>query len=367
MLTKIDMNNRAAMFMNVGNRWLSISLDYLGSVIVFLATIVSMVSSLLYPEVVTPSMVGLAINYTLLVPVYLNWVVKFLAEVEMFMNSVERIDRYSELEVEDYGDDGPDGGDGSLPKTWPSTGEVQFDNVSVQYGPDRPLIITNLNVNVTPRQKVGLCGRSGSGKSSLLMALFRLSDVAQGKIMIDGVDIHSIPLLKLRSSLSIIPQENILFSGTIRFNLDPEGQAKDPDIWRALELAQMKETIDEMPGQLDADVKDGGSNFSAGQKQLLGLARAILHKSKLIIMDEATSSVDLATERTLLGVVKEVFKDSTVLTIAHRLDTIVDGDRVLVLEDGQLVEDGVPSQLIHQSKSKFASMVKSSNEQSQLS
>ena len=212
----------------------------------YLATLVSMISSYLYPEVVTPSMVGLAINYTLLVPVYLNWVVKFLAEVEMFMNSVERIDRYAELEIEDYGEETSD----SLPKVWPSTGQVKFENVSVQYGPDRPEIIKNLSVTVEPNQKLGICGRSGSGKSSLLMALFRISDACQGKVLIDGIDIYKVPLLKLRSSLSIIPQENILFSGTVRFNLDPLAKVSDSEIWNALELSQMKDTIKEMPGQL---------------------------------------------------------------------------------------------------------------------
>ncbi|CAL8071482.1 unnamed protein product [Orchesella dallaii] len=361
MLVRLDSHNKADMFINVGNRWLSISLDYLGGVIVFLATLAAVISSHVYPEAVTASMVGLAINYTLLVPVYLNWVVKFLAEVEMFMNSVDRIDRYAELEIEDY--DGvlpPD----SLPPNWPTSGQVKFENVSVQYGPDRPVIISGLSVDVTEKQKVGICGRSGSGKSSLLMALFRISDVKNGRILIDGVNIHEIPLLKLRSSFSIIPQENILFSGTLRFNLDPEGKVPDIDIWSALELCQMKEAVMEMPGQLDADIKYGGESFSAGEKQLLALARAILHKSKVVIMDEATSSVDLGTERTLLQAVKDVFKDSTVLSIAHRLETIIDGDRVLVLEDGILVEDGNPSALIKKPMSHFATMVRTAGEQS---
>ncbi|ODN02369.1 ATP-binding cassette sub-family C member 8 [Orchesella cincta] len=373
MLARLDSHNKADMFINVGNRWLSISLDYLGGVIVFLATLAAVISSHVYPEAVTASMVGLAINYTLLVPVYLNWVVKFLAEVEMFMNSVDRIDRYAELEIEDY--DGvlpPD----SLPPNWPTSGHVKFENVSVQYGPDRPVIISGLSVDVTEKQKVGICGRSGSGKSSLLMALFRISDVKNGRILIDGVNIHEIPLLKLRSSFSIIPQENILFSGTLRFNLDPEGKVPDLDIWSALELCQMKDAVMEMPGQLgkfslqynltnvNADIKYGGEAFSAGEKQLLALARAILHKSKVVVMDEATSSVDLGTERTLLQAVKHVFKDSTVLSIAHRLETIIDGDRVIVLEDGVLVEDGNPSALIKKPMSHFATMVRTAGEQS---
>lgn len=215
--------------------------------IVFLATLAAVVSSYIYPEAVTASMVGLAINYTLLVPVYLNWVVKFLAEVEMFMNSVDRIDRYAELEIEDY-----EGliHETSLPQNWPTSGEVKFEDISVQYGPDRPAIISGLSVDVKEKEKVGICGRSGSGKSSLLMALFRISDVKNGRILIDGVNIHEIPLLKLRSSFSIIPQENIMFSGTLRFNLDPEGKIADLDIWSALERCQMKEAVKDMPGQL---------------------------------------------------------------------------------------------------------------------
>ena len=222
--------------------------DHLGSMIVFLATVASMVSSYLYPEVITPSVVGLAISYILLVPVYLNQVVKFLAEVEMFMNSVERVDRYSKLAIEDY--DANSHALASLPPGWPSSGRVDFDSISVQYGPDRPPIVADLKVSIPARQKVGICGRSGSGKSTLLMALFRISEISKGRILIDGVDIHEIPLLKLRSSLSIIPQENILFSGTIRFNLDPEGKISDDTIWQALELCQMRATVKEMPGQL---------------------------------------------------------------------------------------------------------------------
>lgn len=215
--------------------------------IVFLATLAAVISSHVYPEAVTASMVGLAINYTLLVPVYLNWVVKFLAEVEMFMNSVDRIDRYAELEIEDYDGAIPEN---SLPPNWPTSGEVTFDDIVVQYGPDRPAIISQLTADVKPQQKVGICGRSGSGKSSLLMALFRISDVKNGQILIDGVNIQKVPLLKLRSSLAIIPQENIMFSGTLRSNLDPEGKIPDPDIWSALELCQIKESVKDMPGQL---------------------------------------------------------------------------------------------------------------------
>lgn len=222
--------------------------DYLGGVIVFLATLVAVVSAKLYPDAVTASMVGLSINYTLLVPVYLNWVVKFLAEVEMFMNSVDRIDRYANLEIEDYDCTTPE--NALLPTNWPPIGEVKFDNVSVQYGIDRPPIISNLNVNVNPSEKVGICGRSGSGKSSLLMALFKISDVKTGQIIIDGVNIHHIPLLTLRSSFSIIPQENIIFSETLRFNLDPEGKSTDNEIWSALEQCQMKQSVQRMHGQL---------------------------------------------------------------------------------------------------------------------
>lgn len=212
----------------------------------FLAVVASLVSSELYPDVITPALVGLAINYILLVPTYLNQVVKFLAEVEMFMNSVERIDRYSKLEIEDYGDEMEDtSGD-----DWPSSGAIEYKNVSIRYGPDRDPIVSDLNVLIPPKQKVGLCGRSGCGKSTLLMALFRISDVCEGEILIDGKDIRTLPLLKLRSKLSIIPQENILFTGSFRFNLDPAGKASDGDIWQALEYCKMADLVRALPGQL---------------------------------------------------------------------------------------------------------------------
>lgn len=164
----------------------------------------------------------------------------------MFMNSVDRIDRFSKQEIEDYGDENTT----KVPDNWPSQGVVTFDDVSVRYSSNGPNIIHNLSVNIPPEQKVGICGRSGSGKSSLLMALFRISEISSGKIEIDGFDVKKIPLLKLRSGIAIIPQENILFSGTIRFNLDPLKKIEDSEIWRALELCQMKRTIQDMPGQL---------------------------------------------------------------------------------------------------------------------
>ncbi|XP_067013510.2 ATP-binding cassette sub-family C member Sur, partial [Anabrus simplex] len=354
---KMDTHTNVFLIMNAGNRWLGVALDYLGGVIVFVAIVAALISARFSPDSVTPSLVGLAVNYTLLVPIYLNWVVKFLADMEMYMSAVERVHQYALTPTEDYRRDGF-----VVPKDWPSKGDIVFERVSLRYDAGREPVITNLTLHIPAGQKVGICGRTGCGKSSLVMSLFHMVDVYEGKIYIDNVDINLVPLQVLRSRLSIIPQDVIMFSGTIRENLDPRGQYSDEELWRSLELAQLKEIVSNYPGKLDGEVREGGENLSAGERQLFCLARAILHGAACLVMDEATSSVDPSTEKALLAAASRAFAGRTVITIAHRLTTILNCDRILVLDAGQIVEDGTPSKLLNKSMGVFSSMLRASEE-----
>jgi ATP-binding cassette subfamily C (CFTR/MRP) protein 1 len=203
-----------------------------------------------------------------------------------------------------------------------------------------------VGIDVAGGEKIGICGRTGSGKSSLMVSLFRVEHLQRGHIYIDDVDIAEVPLALLRSKLGIIPQDPVMFSASVRFNLDPFKECSDEDIWRALERCQMQEHIQSLPGRLDEDVAEGGGNFSAGQRQLICIARALLRKPKILVLDEATASIDNDTDNLIQTMVRESFKSCTVLTIAHRLHTIIDSDKVLVLDSGSLAEFDAPPALL---------------------
>jgi len=209
-------------------------------------------------------------------------------------------------------------------------------------------------------KKIGICGRTGAGKSTLIASLFRLLECTEGQILIDDIDIKTLGLFTLRSSISIIPQDSFIFTGTVRYNLDPFNKYDDASIWLALDQAYMKLPIEELPLKLDTQVAENGDNFSVGQKQLLCLARALLRKTKIIVMDEATASVDVETDNLIQKTIREQFSNCTVLTIAHRLNTIIDYDRVMVLREGEIVEFDTPANLLA-TKSLFKSMIKQHN------
>jgi ABC-type multidrug transport system fused ATPase/permease subunit len=356
LFSMVDAHTSAFLILNTTNRWLGIALDYLGGVIVFMSVVAALLTARLYSDV-TSSLVGLAVNYTLLVPIYLNWVVMFLADMEMYMSAVERVQQYALIPTEDYRLQGI-----TVPGSWPQKGNIVFEDVSLRYDTSRGPIISNLNLHIPAGQKVGICGRTGSGKSSLVMSLFHMVDVFEGRILIDGVDTKLVPLQVLRSRLSVIPQDVIMFSGTIRENLDPQSQYTDSELWKSLELAQLKDAVCSLPGCLDAEVREGGENLSVGERQLFCLARAILHNAACLVMDEATSSVDPSTEKALLAAATRAFAGKTVITIAHRLSTILDYDRILVLESGRIIEDGSPTRLRHRSMGRFSSMLRASQE-----
>ena len=216
------------------------------------------------------------------------------------------------------------------------------------------MVLQEVNFSTKSCEKIGVVGRTGSGKSSLLVALFQIEELEPGSsILIDGIDISTVPLSTLRSRLGIILQESLLFSESLRFNIDPFNQYTDSQVWEALEVVNMKDAVQDMPGGLYEHLSEGGSNLSHGQKQLICIARAILKKSKVIVLDEATASVDNKTDEHIQKIIRERFEDSTIITVAHRLNTIIDYDRVLVMEAGSIVEYDEPQKLLEDKNGNF--------------
>uniref|UniRef100_A0AAQ4PYK0 ATP-binding cassette, sub-family C (CFTR/MRP), member 8 n=1 Tax=Gasterosteus aculeatus aculeatus TaxID=481459 RepID=A0AAQ4PYK0_GASAC len=353
LLQYTDANNIASLFRTAANRWLEVRMEYIGACVVLVAAVTS-ISNSLYNQL-TPGLVGLGLTYALLVSNYMNWMVRNLADMEVQLGSVKRINGLLKTEPENY--------EGLLtvsqvPDCWPRDGEIKIQNLSVRYDAALKPVLKNVNSHIHPGQKVGICGRTGSGKSSFSLALFRMVDMFEGRIIIDGIDIAKLPLQTLRSRLSIILQDPFLFSGAIRFNLDPEMKATDEMLWEALEIAQLKPVVKSLPGGLDAMVTEGGENFSQGQRQLFCLARAFVRKSSILIMDEATASIDMATESILQKVVMTAFADRTVVTIAHRVHTILNADLVIVMKRGIILEYDRPQALLDKEDSVFASFVR---------
>lgn len=303
-----------------------------------------------------PGQIGLVITQAMSMTGTVQWGMRQSAELENSMTSVERVIEYRNLKAE--GEFTSPAGK-KPPVNWPETGEIVADDLSLRYIPDpqAPYVLKSLNFIIKPCEKVGIVGRTGAGKSSLINALFRLS-YNDGSILIDKRDTAEIGLHDLRSKISIIPQEPVLFSGTLRYNLDPFEQYADEKLWQALEEVHLKDEISEMPMGLQSTISEGGSNFSVGQRQLVCLARAILRENRILVMDEATANVDPQTDALIQTTIRKKFKECTVLTIAHRLHTIMDSDKVMVLDAGHVVEFGSPYELLTDTKSNvFRSMV----------
>ncbi|XP_072028464.1 ATP-binding cassette sub-family C member 9-like [Amphiura filiformis] len=347
-MDRVDVNNTVFLYLQTMNRWLGVRLDFLGATAVLFSGIITVtMASVGY---LAPGYVGLAIAYALQTSDFLNHVVTFMADLEMQMNAVERVKFYTDLPTESF--------EGQEPShDWPSKGKVQAQDIWVRYAHDTDAVLKDVSFTIHAGQKIGICGRTGSGKTSLTLAFFRLIDTYRGRILIDDEDIGTIPLTTLRKRLAIIPQDPILFSGTIRFNLDPEGTKSDGELWQALDIAQLKNVVGDMRKGLDGEVSEGGENFSVGQRQLFCLARAFLNHSQVLIMDEATASIDHHTVQILQKVLSTAFAKQTVITIAHRVSTILDSDTIFVLQSGEIVENDTPEALLANDKSIFYSLV----------
>ncbi|XP_038620255.1 ATP-binding cassette sub-family C member 8 isoform X2 [Tachyglossus aculeatus] len=352
LLEYTDSNNIASLFLTAANRWLEVRMEYIGACVVLVAAVASITS---ISNELSTGLVGLGLTYALMVSNYLNWMVRNLADMEIQLGAVKRINGLLKTEPENYaGLLAPS----LIPQNWPDQGKIQIQNLSVRYDSSLKPVLKHVNAHIAPGQKVGICGRTGSGKSSFSLAFFRMVDMFEGRIIIDGIDIAKLPLQTLRSRLSIILQDPVLFSGTIRFNLDPEKKCTDSNLWEALEIAQLKPVVKALPGGLDATVTEGGENFSQGQRQLFCLARAFVRKTSIFIMDEATASIDMATENILQKVVMTAFADRTVVTIAHRVHTILNADLVIVMKRGVILEYDKPEALLGREDSIFASFVR---------
>jgi len=351
---KIDTNNEVYFASQVANRWLSLRLDMIGVGIVGTSTIFAVTQR----EYIDPGTMGLMLSYALSITGTLSWLVRQVTETETYMVSVERLDQYrgisaeapAELEARDRGVD----------DNWPSQGGIELDNVQLRYREGLELVLKGVSAKIRPQEKLGIVGRTGSGKSSLMLALFRMIELSGGKIVIDGVDISKLGLNDLRRALSIIPQDPTLFTGTVRSNLDPFNEYQDDDLWKALESVHMKEAISQLPSKLEAPITEGGENMSVGERQLMCLGRAILKKSKILVMDEATAAVDFETDSLIQTTIRREFKNVTVLTIAHRIHTVLDSDRILVFDAGKILELDTPQNLMDDHNSVFRSMLESS-------
>ncbi|KAM9012500.1 multidrug resistance-associated protein 1 isoform 7-T8 [Ara ararauna] len=348
---KVDENQKAYYPSIVANRWLAVRLEYVGNCIVLFAALFAVMAR----NKLSAGLVGLSVSYSLQITAYLNWLVRMSSELETNIVAVERVKEYAEMEKE---------AEWSIEQTapastWPEEGKIEFRGYGLRYREDLDLVLKNINVTINGGEKIGIVGRTGAGKSSLTLGLFRINEAAEGEIIIDGVNIAKIGLHDLRFKITIIPQDPILFSGSLRMNLDPFDQHSDEDIWRSLELAHLKNFVSSLPDKLNHDCAEGGENLSVGQRQLVCLARALLRKSKILVLDEATAAVDLETDKLIQSTIKSQFEECTVLTIAHRLNTIMDYTRVLVLDRGEVVECDSPEHLLQQ-KGIFYSMAKDS-------
>ncbi|XP_049854061.1 ATP-binding cassette subfamily C member 4-like [Schistocerca gregaria] len=318
-------------------------------------------SFLLYGEDMFGGSVGLAVTQAISLSGTFQWGLRQSAELVNQMTSVERMLEFTNVE-QDLSEDEDETSISSETKraietfNWPSEGKIEFKDVSLSYDKMNPPVLKNLCFTVQPKEKVGIVGRTGAGKSSIITALFRLAHTT-GSVIIDGIDTKHIGLQEFRRKLSIIPQEPVIFSGTMRSNLDPFDEHSDEELWQALEEVDLKDTVIESENGLSWQMTEGGSNFSAGQKQLVCLARAIIRKNKILILDEATANVDPRTDEFIQHTIREKFVDCTVLTIAHRLHTVMDSDKVLVMDSGSVVEFDHPYILLQNKKGIFFRMV----------
>lgn len=365
---RINIENRAYYLTVVNQYWLGIRLNCLGTLLTFVVAILTIATRFS----ISPSQTGVALSYIVLVQQSFAWMVRQSAEVENDMNGVERIIHYATAveqepphEIEDN----------KPPPHWPMEGKVELSNVELRYRPELPPVLKGISMSVKGGEKIGIVGRTGAGKSTIMVALYRLVELSGGSIHIDGIDISTLGLRDLRSNIAIIPQDALLFSGTLRSNLDPFEQHDDARLWDALKRSylvdDMKPVSLELSTEdaggsgaqtpvkrltLDSPIEDEGSNLSVGQRSLVSLARALVKDSKVLVLDEATASVDYETDRNIQDTIAREFSDRTILCIAHRLRTIISYDRICVLDAGNIVEFDTPSNLYRREDSIFRGM-----------
>lgn len=360
MFDKIDAHIRALWYIWLFNRWMAFRLNVIGA---FFAILVAVV--IVSARGIDAALAGFALSFALQYSSAITWTIRQYTSIELAMNATERIVEYSKIPTERQ--EGPD-----APAAWPTEGQLQVEGLVAGYASDLPPVLKGLSFTVGKNQRVGVVGRTGAGKSSLTLALFRFLEAREGSIVIDGIDISKIKLQALRSRLAIIPQDPVLFSGTVRSNLDAFDEHSDAELYDALERvhlirgtinvsrcqstsaigtdepssAAISDTNNNIFSSLSSRISEGGLNLSQGQRQLLCLARAIVSRPKVMVLDEATSAVDMATDVLIQRSIREEFGDSTLIVIAHRLSTIADFDKILVMCDGQAIEYDTPRNLL---------------------
>ncbi|SCV05082.1 LANO_0G18074g1_1 [Lachancea nothofagi CBS 11611] len=371
-LQKIDENNKPFFYLWVANRWLAFRIDMIGALVIFAAGIFV----LLNIKSIDSGLAGISLTYAISFTEGALWLVRLYSTAEMTMNSVERLKEYMDVEQEPHFQ-----GTHNPPPEWPSQGKIEVNDLSLRYAPKLPKVIKNVSFTVDPNCKVGIVGRTGAGKSTIITALFRFLDPESGHIKIDNVDITTIELKRLRQSITIIPQDPTLFTGTVKSNLDPYDEYTDKQIFEALKRVNLvtQEELDNAGSQnsetsstvsenvnkflyLDNEITEGGGNLSQGQRQLVCLARSLLRSPKVMLLDEATASIDYSSDAKIQQTIREEFANSTILTIAHRLRSIIDYDKILVMDAGEVKEYDHPYSLLLNKNSIFYSMCEDSGE-----
>lgn len=338
-LDRVNSNLRMNFHNNASNEWLGFRLEMFGS---FLLCISAVFLILLPSSIIQPEYVGMALSYGLPLNAVLYYTVYLGSFLENKMVSVERIKQFINIPSEAAWTK-----PGSLaPRDWPNRGEIEIKDLQVRYRHNTPLVLKGISLSINGGEKIGVVGRTGCGKSTLIQVFFRLVEPCYGTILVDGVNICNLGLNQLRSSFGIIPQEPVLFEGTVRSNIDPLGLYSDDEIWKSLERCQLKDVVSSKPEKLDSSVVDSGDNWSVGQRQLLCLGRVMLKRSQILFMDEATASVDSQTDAVIQRIIRQDFSACTIITIAHRIPTVIDCDRVLVIDNGLAEEFDNPSKLL---------------------
>ncbi|GJJ74307.1 hypothetical protein EMPS_06665 [Entomortierella parvispora] len=351
----MDRSNKVYYLIVFGMRWIGIRIFTVGYLLNFAAVAMIVWTR----DSISPATAGLVLSYLARLSSELNWAIQCYANVENNMNSAERLLHYTDsLEQEPPAEIL----DRKPAATWPSQGQISFRSVSMRYRDGLPLVLNNISFDIPAGGRVAVVGRTGAGKSSLIQALFRLCPLEEGTVVLDGIETDTIGTRDLRSKIAIIPQDPVLFQGTFRYNLDPLSCHTEQELWQVLETSDLKRYVQQQEGGLDAIVSTNGENLSVGQRQLLCLSRALLAKAKVVVLDEATASVDLATDSLIQKAIRVDFADSTVITIAHRLNTVIDYHRVLVMDQGQVAEYDTPHALLQDRSSAFSKMVDETGE-----